>query len=163
MRHESLVYINIKRHLYQYKTKWVYSLYQYRDETWVYSLYQYTDETILKSMCVYVEIHVEIHTRTHTHPNTRSILWWFKNTCGSRVMYERDMSHVNVSCHVWMSHGTECEGGGQLIHPHIHATHRHTPDWYYHVLWHIRMSHVTYEWVISRVNVACHQLMSHGT
>jgi len=56
------------------------------------------------------------------------------------------MSHVNESCHTWMSHVTR-----EWVMPHVNES-SHT--------W---MSHATREWVMSHVNESCHTWMSHVT
>jgi len=62
----------------------------------------------------------------------------------SHVTYEWVMSHMNESCHIWMSHVTY-----ESVMSHIHES------------CHIWMSHVTYEWVMSHMNESCHIWMSH--
>jgi len=64
----------------------------------------------------------------------------------SPVTYEWVMSHVNESCHMWMSHVTY-----EWVMPHTNES------------CHIGMSHVTYEWIMSHVNELCHIWMRHVT
>jgi len=54
------------------------------------------------------------------------------------------MSHMNESCHMWMSHVT-CE----WVMSHVNES------------CHIWMSHVTYGWVMSHMNESCHTWRSH--
>jgi len=60
--------------------------------------------------------------------------------CCTRVIC---MSHMNESCHIWMSHVTY-----EWVMSHMNES------------CHIWMSHVTYEWVMSHMNAACHIWMS---
>ena len=64
----------------------------------------------------------------------------------SHAAYESVMSHVNESCHIWMSCAT-----------YEWVTSRTNESC------HIRMSHVTYEWVMLHTNESCHIWMSHVT
>ena len=59
-------------------------------------------------------------------------------------MYKWVMSHMNESCHIWMSHVTY-----EWVMSHMNES------------CHIWMSHVTYEWVMSHTNESCHMWMSH--
>jgi len=56
----------------------------------------------------------------------------------SHVTYEWVMSHMNESCHIWMSDFTY-----ESVMSHMNESH------------HIWMSHVTYEWVMSHMNESC--------
>ena len=60
--------------------------------------------------------------------------------------YEWIVSHINESCHIWMSHVTY-----EWVMSHMN-------EWF-----HIWISHVTYEWVTSHMNEPCHIWMSHVT
>jgi len=64
-----------------------------------------------------------------SHMNESCHIWM------SHVTYEWVMSHMNESCHIWMSH-------------HMKES------------CHIWMSHVTYEWVMSHMNEPCHVILS---
>jgi len=90
-------------------------------------------------------------------PDKLQHLWEAGNSCD--VAYECVMSHMNESCHIWMSHVTY-----EWVMSHmneschiwmIHVTYEwvmsHMTEWC-----HIWMSHVTYAWVMSRMNEWCH-------
>jgi len=61
-------------------------------------------------------------------------------------MYEWVTSHINESCHKWMSHVTY-----EWDVSYMKVSHR---------IW---MGHVTYEWGMSHMNESCHIWMSHVT
>ena len=82
------------------------------------------------------------------------------------------MSHMNESCRIWMSHVT------YYTHKRVtsHDESCHTYEWVLpcsmslsthqgseYKRMHVWMSHVTYEWVMSRMNESCHVCMSHVT
>ena len=84
----------------------------------------------------------------------------------SPVTYEWVMSHMNESCHIWMSHVTY-----EWVMSHMNAS---CHIWMRHIMYewvmsrinescHIWMSHVTYEWVVSHIKESCHIWMSHVT
>jgi len=64
----------------------------------------------------------------------------------SHVTYKWVMSHINESCHIWISHVTYV-----WVLSHMNKS------------CHIWMSHVTYEWVMSHIHESCRMesVMSH--
>jgi len=64
---------------------------------------------------------------------------WCTLVAGGVYPFEWVMSHMNESCHTWMSHVTH-----EWVMLHIDES------------CHIWMSHVTHEWVMSHMNESCH-------
>ena len=69
----------------------------------------------------------------------------------SHVTHDWVMSHINESCHIWLSHVTYKWIMIPLMNHHmIHLTNHsfNVSSMYHHIIW---LSHVTYVWVISRM------------
>ena len=75
-----------------------------------------------------------------SHMNSSCHIWM------SHVTYERVTSHMNQSRHIWMSHVTY-----EWVTSHMNESR------------HIWMSHVTYEWVTSHMNASRHIWISRST
>ena len=91
------------------------------------------------------------------HPYAR---WMSRRALlGSHMAWKWVVSHMNRSCHIWMSLVTYKWVTWRMNEScHIRISHVHMNE-----SCHIWMSHVTYEWVMSHMNVSCHIWMSHVT
>jgi len=115
-------------------------------------------------------------SHTHTTPFPGCVNEW----CNILIYVSCNiMSHMNESCHIWMSHVTSNESRYKRVYPRslkesCHIWRSQWVIWMRHVTYewvmshmtgscHICMSHVTYEWVMSPVNESCHIWMSHVT
>jgi len=95
-----------------------------------------------------------------SHMNESCHVWM------SHVTYAWVMSHMNESCHVWMSNAIY-EWGMSHMNESCHICMSHvTYGWvmtHMYESWHIWMSHITYEWVTSHMDESCHIRTSHVT
>ena len=78
----------------------------------------------------------------------------------SHVAYGWIMSHMNESCHAWMSHVTRVMSSMNESCHTIRVTSRTSmcDEWGWYESCHIWMSHVAYEWVMSNMNESCHTI-----
>jgi len=89
----------------------------------------------------------------------------------SHVAYEWVMSHMNESCHIWMSHVTSITCNGRVrmnLSESCNILKESCPIWMSHVSYewvvsHIWMNHVPYKCDMSHMNESCRIWMSHVT
>jgi len=72
--------------------------------------------------------------------------WWIMSRRSEVFLAHLDPSHMNESCHIWMSRVTH-----EWVMSHMNES------------CHTWMSHVSHEWVMSHMNESCHTWMSHVT